>query len=207
MHQYAKACGAKNPDALTSTRLRKHLATLSMNDGDIEQLSSFMGHTVNVHKNSYRLSDDVFQTAKISKLLVLMESGQAGNFKGQVLDDIEINLEEDLLEDSNSEGVVSEPIDSDDNINYSYNLVAPAISASAPAIDNSFYETKMSPNIFSAKKKRQKIPWTAEQKGLVKKIFATYNRKCMPPKRVECEDLLQRYPDIFRNKTWLKLKI
>lgn len=130
MHQYAKACGAKNPDALTSTRLRKHLATLSMNDGDIEQLSSFMGHTVNVHKNSYSLSDNVFQTAKISKLLLLMESGQAGNFKGQVLDDIEINLEEDLLEDSNSEGVVSEPIDSDDNINYSYNLVAPAISAS-----------------------------------------------------------------------------
>ncbi|KAF2895858.1 hypothetical protein ILUMI_10321 [Ignelater luminosus] len=69
-----------------------------MSDNEVEQLASFMGHTMNVHKNSYRLPDDVYQTAKISKLLLLMESGSAGDFKGQALDEIEIDMEENLLD-------------------------------------------------------------------------------------------------------------
>ncbi|KAL3265800.1 hypothetical protein HHI36_009998 [Cryptolaemus montrouzieri] len=60
--KYAASCGAKNPKALTCTKLRKHLATLTqlfnMNDNEIDQLARFMGHTVGVHKNSYRLPDD-----------------------------------------------------------------------------------------------------------------------------------------------------
>ncbi|XP_045462442.1 uncharacterized protein LOC123672385 [Harmonia axyridis] len=77
--KYAKACGAERHDALTSTRLRKHLATLSqifsMTDSDLEQLSTFMGHTPGTHKNSYRLPDDVYQSSKIVKILLLMEQG------------------------------------------------------------------------------------------------------------------------------------
>lgn len=68
MEKYANACGAKNPKALTSTRLRKHLATitqlLNMTESDIEQLATFMGHTIGTHRKSYRLPDDVHQTAK-----------------------------------------------------------------------------------------------------------------------------------------------
>lgn len=89
LHKYANSCGAKNPSAITSTRLRNHLATLTqlfnMSENDIEQLSSFMGHTVGVHKGSYRLPDDVYQVAKISKLLVLMEEGQQENLKVNLL--------------------------------------------------------------------------------------------------------------------------
>ncbi|XP_072400855.1 uncharacterized protein [Diabrotica undecimpunctata] len=68
--------GVKNPRAITSTRLRKHLATItqvfSMTENDLEQLSTFMGHTTEVHKKSYRLPNDIYQTAKITKLLLLM---------------------------------------------------------------------------------------------------------------------------------------
>lgn len=50
--KYATLCGAKNPQATTATKLRKHLApltqVLNMSDNDIEQLTTFMGHTVNV---------------------------------------------------------------------------------------------------------------------------------------------------------------
>lgn len=35
-------------------------------------------------------------TAKISKLLVLMEKGNGGQFEGKSLDEIDINLEEDI---------------------------------------------------------------------------------------------------------------
>lgn len=103
LQKYAASCGAKNPGAMTSTKLRKHLATLSqlfdMSENDIEQLAGFMGHTVGIHRGSYRLPNDVFQTAKISKVLLLMEKGEAGIYKGMSLDDIQVDLEDDLIEE------------------------------------------------------------------------------------------------------------
>ncbi|XP_074035983.1 uncharacterized protein [Leptinotarsa decemlineata] len=94
LEKYAKECGAKNHHAIISTKLRKHLATLSqifgMNENDLEQLATFMGHTLGVHRQNYRLPDDVFQTAKIAKILLLMEQGSLSQFKGKTLD--EINL-------------------------------------------------------------------------------------------------------------------
>lgn len=86
--KYAVSSRAKNPKAITATRLRKHLATLTqifnMTESEIEQLATFMGHTVGVHKGSYRLPDDIYQTAKVSKLLMLMEKGATSQFKGKV---------------------------------------------------------------------------------------------------------------------------
>ena len=77
LDNYARMSGTRNPKALTATRLRKHLATITqifnMSDCDIEQLATFMGHTDRVHRGEYRLPDDVFQTAKICKLLLMME--------------------------------------------------------------------------------------------------------------------------------------
>ncbi|KAG5889028.1 hypothetical protein JTB14_009433 [Gonioctena quinquepunctata] len=102
MSKHAKASNLKNPNAITSTKLRKHLATMSqifaMTSNDLEQLSTFMGHTSDVHKQAYRLPDDVYQTAKISKLLLLMEKGEASQFKGKTLDEINLNLEEAIIE-------------------------------------------------------------------------------------------------------------
>ncbi|KAG5900205.1 hypothetical protein JTB14_008088 [Gonioctena quinquepunctata] len=97
LQKYARACGAKNPNAITCTRLRKHLATLTqlfdMNENEIEQLATFIGHTMGVHEHSYRLPDDIHQTAKISKLLIFMEDGRGKYFKGKKLDEKELNLE------------------------------------------------------------------------------------------------------------------
>lgn len=88
VRKYAIKCGAKNPNAITATRLRKHLATLTqllcMSDSDIEQLATFMGHTVGVNKGSYRLPDDVYHTSKISKLSLLMEKVEATQYRKKI---------------------------------------------------------------------------------------------------------------------------
>ncbi|KAG5899334.1 hypothetical protein JTB14_029285 [Gonioctena quinquepunctata] len=112
LQSYARASGAKNPSSITCTKLRKHLATsqlFSLNETEIDQLATFMGHTIGVHKNSYRLPDDLHQTAKISKILLLLESGNLGEYKGKTLDEIDINLNEDLLDS------INECSDEDDN--------------------------------------------------------------------------------------------
>ena len=64
-----------------------------MSENDIEHISAFMGHSVNVHLGSYRLPDDVFQTAKISKLLLVREKGEAGQYNRKTLEEIDIDIE------------------------------------------------------------------------------------------------------------------
>lgn len=63
-----------------------------------------MGHTLNVHSKVYRLPDDVYQTAKIAKLLMLMERGDAGKYKGQSLEEIDVDMNEDLVMDDDTHG-------------------------------------------------------------------------------------------------------
>nr|CAI5821399.1 unnamed protein product [Callosobruchus analis] len=136
VQKHARMCGAKNPHALTSTRLRKHLATLtqlfSMTESDIEQLATFMGHTVDIHKHVYRLPDDVYQTAKIAKLLMLMEKGDAAKYK---------------------------------------------------------------------------VKWTSEQKQVVTRYFKQHVKEKRPPKRAECEALIEQHPELLENKSWTKIKV
>lgn len=65
IRKFGKESGAKYPENITSTRLRKHVATvtqsLNLTEGDIEQLATFMGHTKDVRKQFFRLSDNAFQ--------------------------------------------------------------------------------------------------------------------------------------------------
>ncbi|KAG5877164.1 hypothetical protein JTB14_014485 [Gonioctena quinquepunctata] len=129
LQKYARARGAKNPNAITCTRLRKHLVTFTqlfdMNGNGIEQLATFMGHTMGVHKNSYRLPDDIYQTAKISKLLIFMKDGREKYFKGKKLDEKELNLEKNLLEkeaevteNENKDEKLAELLDAHDEAEY-----------------------------------------------------------------------------------------
>lgn len=58
IRKYAKISGAKNPELLTSSRLRKHIATvtqiLSLKGNEIDQLAKFMGHTTKTHETFYK---------------------------------------------------------------------------------------------------------------------------------------------------------
>ncbi|KAK7473594.1 hypothetical protein BaRGS_00035141 [Batillaria attramentaria] len=60
--------GAKNPQDITSTKLRQHLATvtqlLNLNGHELEQVCGFLGHNISVHGEYYRLPQDSYQLAK-----------------------------------------------------------------------------------------------------------------------------------------------
>ncbi|XP_039881471.1 uncharacterized protein LOC120729713 isoform X2 [Simochromis diagramma] len=93
--KYANKCGAKYPEALTSTRLRKQVATLStvlnLKENEMDQLATFLGHDIRVHREFYRLPESTLQLAKVSKLLIAMEKGKLSDLQGKGLDDITIN--------------------------------------------------------------------------------------------------------------------
>lgn len=195
--KYANSCGATNPDAITATKLRKHLATLTqvlnMSENDIEQLSTFMGHTVGVHRGSYRLPDDVFQTAKISKLLLLMEKGTASEYKGKSLDEITVDLDIDFDIDSNDD---KEPLSQE-------------ASSASIIIGKSNMNSDLEPECSNKKvrKKRILVPWTEKQKETLRNYFSGHIRRKNAPKKTECDALKEKYPGVFDNRDWLKIKV
>ncbi|XP_048034475.1 uncharacterized protein LOC125260249 [Megalobrama amblycephala] len=104
IRQIARSCGAEHPAALSSTRLRKHMATMSkvlnLKDNEMDDLADFLGHDIRVHRQYYRLPEGTLQLAKISKILMAMERGQLSEFKGRNLDEIQIDPQERVLMDS-----------------------------------------------------------------------------------------------------------
>lgn len=201
LEKHAKASGAKNPKAITATRLRKHLATITqifnMNDTDVEQLANFMGHTEKVHRGEYRLPDDVYQTAKICKLLLAMESGSAGKFKGKSLDELEVDMDEDLLapESSLCESGLMEQYDEHEEV---YNDLI---------MSTEDKEEKQANKTIQSKQKRHLVPWTKEQKEILYKYFKNHIKTCTPPRKAECMNLIQQHSRTLQNKSWLKVKV
>lgn len=95
IRQIAKECGAKHPETLSSTKLRKHVSTLStvlnLRDNEMDILANFLGHDIRVHRQYYRLPEGTLQLAKVSKVLIALEQGRLSDFKGMSLDQIQID--------------------------------------------------------------------------------------------------------------------
>ncbi|XP_066920954.1 uncharacterized protein [Clytia hemisphaerica] len=98
LRKHANLCDLQCPEAVTSTKLRKHIATLcqilNLQERELEILAGFLGHDVKIHREYYRLPESTTQVAKVGKLLMLMERGEVGDFAGQTLDNIEMDLNE-----------------------------------------------------------------------------------------------------------------
>lgn len=97
IQKFARESGTKNPEVLTSTRLQKHIAPMSqvlnLQENESDQLADFLGHDIRVHRRYYHLPQGTPQLAKMSKVLLVVEKGTLSQYKGQALDDIEIDPE------------------------------------------------------------------------------------------------------------------
>nr|CAI5851793.1 unnamed protein product [Callosobruchus analis] len=188
--KYALKSGAENPKLITATRLRKHLATvtqlLQFSKSDLEQLSRFMGHTLKTHCDFYRLSDSMYQTAKISKLLLLASEGGLQKYKGMQLDDINIDLEP-VVDDSDLNEQLLEEIGE---------------RRTVPTDEPS---TTLS-TVQSCKNTHIKQTWSAEQKKIIAEYFADYIKKKQAPKQFEVNKLIKQYPEMFASRKWTSIK-
>ena len=108
LRKYASLCGAQRPHPLTTTRLRKHVASLAqvlaLKEHEMDMLASFMGHDLRIHREFYRMPLDVFQVAKVSKVFLACEEGRINEFAGKCLSDINLDSNEVVyLEDSDDD--------------------------------------------------------------------------------------------------------
>lgn len=103
----SKECGAKLPQLIRSSRLRKHIATMmqlmDLRENEIGQVASFMGHTEKTHWEFYRLPKDVLMIAKVSKILLKLEKRELLDCKDKRMDEIDIQIDEPEFSHSSSE--------------------------------------------------------------------------------------------------------
>jgi hypothetical protein len=61
-----------------------------LKEGELEWLSNHLGHSLDVHKTNYRLHESTVELAKVSKLLLVVDSGKCHQLKEKSLDDFSI---------------------------------------------------------------------------------------------------------------------
>lgn len=71
--KFSELCGAENPETLRGTKFRKHFANFCANervdDNTITDVAKFMGHSVLIHKNTYRGNELNREIGRMSELL------------------------------------------------------------------------------------------------------------------------------------------
>ena len=96
-----KEAGLSKPELITSTSLRKQLATmaqvLSLDESSKDLLATFQGHDIRVHRQFYRLPNETLQVAKITRLLHCLNNGTIGKYKGCDFDNIKFDLDGKLI--------------------------------------------------------------------------------------------------------------
>ena len=93
----------KEPRLITSTNLRKYVATISqlvdMNETEMGWLAHHLGHDIHVHKDFYHLSDTTLELAVVGNLLMAVDEGRAHLFKGKNPRDIKLACKKKSLQD------------------------------------------------------------------------------------------------------------
>ncbi|XP_076837036.1 uncharacterized protein LOC143482555 [Brachyhypopomus gauderio] len=211
----AQSCGAKHPEALSSTKLRKHMATMSkvlnLKDNEMDDLADFLGHDIRVHRQYYRLPEGTLQLAKISKVLMALERGQLSQFKGRNLDEISIDPEEKMTVDSDAS-------DTDEDVR----AVKDAESESSPSLSDHqemmrtskptteaaqvCIQPKTSLHPAKGSSKTQKRKWTDEEIKAVEKTLLEFISMGKVPGKSQCLHCIETSPTALKSRSWEAIK-
>ncbi|KAJ8312096.1 hypothetical protein KUTeg_009469 [Tegillarca granosa] len=87
--------GNDNADEAIKQKVRTELVPFAFlefkscgpnSNNELKWLANHMGHSLAIHKNFYRLQEQTLELAKVSKLLIATDDGQAHKFAGKSLD-------------------------------------------------------------------------------------------------------------------------
>lgn len=115
MRKFAKDCNATHSTTLRGTTLHKHIAThciqLNLNDTDVTDLATFMGHANQIHRDHYRQPLASRDILKISQYLEAVQ----GNVQG-------ISTQDTNAQDSNDESDMESDIELEKQTNSEENI-------------------------------------------------------------------------------------
>ena len=90
LHRVSMKAGLEKPELITSTKIRKYMATvfqlLDMTDAELSWVTDHLSHTADVHKKWYRQEASTVELTKITQLLVARDEGKS--FKNKKLNEV-----------------------------------------------------------------------------------------------------------------------
>ena len=209
--------GAKEPDNISSTRLRKHIGTvcqiLNLKEHELEQVCGYMGHNIAVHREFYRLPQDTYQLVKVSRLLLSMEEGSVSKYAGKTLEEIEVSND---FSDSEIDFEEDEACE-DDSSNDSVRKETTAEAGQTASASSSCHEEPESGEITassspSSRKQKRKCGKTTrkvflkpEQTALIHETFKCAIDSRKVPNKQSCENAIKTH-HLLRQLSWLKVK-
>lgn len=174
-------------------------------------LAQFMGHDIRVHRNFYRLPQDTLQMATVSKLLLALEEGNVGNFRGKSLEEIELNMDvveedEDVYsesdhhheDDSDESAVVEGDEDGDEDMDSEREGFDP--HEHGPDVCPVQQRAEKLP-----KRRSRRVPWTDSEKRAVKAELGQFISKLKVPGKLDCDTCLKKRKELSR-RTWKDIK-
>jgi hypothetical protein len=63
---------------------------LALNETEVDWLARHLGHDVRIHREYYRLHESTIELAKVSKLLIAVDSGDTMKWVGKSLSEIDL---------------------------------------------------------------------------------------------------------------------
>lgn len=208
--ELSNKCGAKMPSNLKSTKLRKHISTVSqllnLDDGSFNALCKHMGHNPKVHREFYQMPQEMILKTQISKILVALDQGSLCKYKGKALNEFEINQE-------NSSSQVA----TQNNLNNTV-TEARANTDLSTSSDEDWVEENHSPkktNTTKPANKNQKtirkIPkrqsWSKPDIKILKEFFAEEILiGVRPPTKKRCEACIVAFPHFKETRNYLNIK-
>lgn len=212
-----------NPANVTSTKLRKYIATisqvLSMEEKEVDWLARHLGHDIRVHRDFYRLHESTIEIAKVSKLLLTVDQGDTGKFAGKTLEEIELYdiADPDLSDDTDCE---IEDGDSDQSLTEADDGTSSAQRQSTKKNNAKAQKSKEPKKIRKQSRKskegdcsvevsKKSVPhksWTGEEKEAVLKYLGHWVRRERIPGKLECEQCISKANGVLDHRKWSDVK-
>lgn len=198
LRQLKNKCHLNNPEGMTATALRHHLATkttLVGKENFTENICEHMGHTKDIHKQNYRQPLQAIQRGKVgSHLLNLV--GKSYEHASKSYGELPINKEPHFEAE-----VVQNCGKNPDDDDPSYDMTQHYMSSLSDEEDLSSDEDQ-----YVIKKPRKHTKWTDEEKIIVINNFKSFIQRKKTPGRVNCENLKKTYP-ILNQRTWQQINV
>ncbi|XP_061673550.1 uncharacterized protein LOC133499495 isoform X2 [Syngnathoides biaculeatus] len=206
LRNFAKVSGANMPENLSSQELHKQMGILSqvlnLTHTELNQLGDFLGHSINLQRQFYRIPEWILQLAKIIKLVVAREEGRLAQFKGKSLDDIEIDPEESVPLYRDQDQNPEEPRDTRPAYE-SDPLVIPVTTGHTASLPNSKNDHAVRVKVRQNYKRKK---WDKQEVDAVERHMMSFITSRQLPGKQECSNCLLSERAALRNRNWLAVK-
>nr|CAI5821174.1 unnamed protein product [Callosobruchus analis] len=205
LKQAIAAVSLKRPESITSTKLRKYIATVvqvfDLKENEADWLARHLGHDIQIHRDFYRLHESAVELTKVSRILLAVDSGQSTKFCGKPLNEIvleDIQFEGDGTNGSESEmqskgDIPSFPDEGQANVpeEGTTDIVDPC------TITDGRHKVKRKPV--------KPQPWSTSEKQAVLKHFAKDIRRGTVPGKEDCLKCISMNKEL-ETREWKKIK-